>query len=310
MAIPKYPEILTTKSWSKAKGLLAANIETKIGEDLKVAEADYKRIDWTKFSPKDALTRGSSLQAINLAILAGQNEYNIKVKNLIAVAGRIANKADRAQATFKAKKASPKLIEHTAKLETAARLFAAQLTMTKDELEEFKRIASNPTVEATIGTEWYNLLDRLTVGNHSVLANFVKHPDLSISPANGKKSKELADVQRRFGVELLAFRKAIADLKAMKDRRMELKVAKVLVIKKWREASDAFLVMKPGMQGIQREWGVTFTQLAKTKQAAEAWQKAHPAAESLNKGVESLLFQAEPVVNELDEAVDKLERAR
>jgi hypothetical protein len=306
---PKYPDILTTKSWSKAKGVLGAKIKTGIGDDLKVAEADYKRIDWTKLSPKDALSRGSTMKDIELAIMAGQNEYNTKVKNLIAVVGRIANKADKAQETYKAKKAPAALIAHTTKLETAARLFSAQLQTTRADLDEIKRIASNPTVEATIGTEWYNRLERITVHNHSVLANFVKNPDLAISPADGKKSRDLADVQRRFGVELATFKKAIADLKAMKDRRMELKVAKTLVIKTWRQASDAYLVMKPGMQGIQREWGVTFTQLAKTKEAAEAWQKKYPTAESLNKGVESLLFQAEPDINALDEAVDKLERS-
>lgn len=306
MPVPKFPSQLSSTSWAIAKG--TSKVTTGVGPQLKANEARYKAIKWSLFDAKKLMTPGKPADQLLAAANAAEMEYTTKVKVLANMVGKTATLAKAAQNKLTQAKAPAKLIAHSKAVEDAALDYAAALNTLKLEVAQMKKFAGTPVVESIIGAAWFDRLESITVHNNSALAKWISSPQLAISPADDQPSDELADVQQRFAQELGIFKAALAKLKPMRRSRMEVKAAKKLLIGYWRHAADAYLAMKPGMQGLQREWGVTFTRLAGGAERANAWKRKYKAADTLNSQVERLMFDAEPAINECDERIDELSR--
>jgi hypothetical protein len=218
------------------------------------------------------------------------------------------NKAEKAEQEFKTKRLPASSIAQAGKVKEAAKQFAAQLALVHAEIDAIRSLAAKPIVESVVGTPWFQELDRINFFNNGSVRTWMTSKDMLRSAGSNKPSPELAQIQRRFQNELAILKKGITELKAMRSRRMEAKVAKTLVTRTWRQVSDAFFVMKPGVQAIHREWATTQSELAGSKQAYAAWEKKYPIPVTLHKRVEQILVQAEVEFNHLDETIDNLQR--
>ena len=306
MTVPKYPPQLSSSAWTRAKGVGDAKIETRVGPLLKAAEAHYKTIKWSVFDTKKVFPAGALAQVLQLAAVAAENEYTNKVRGLAQKVKRVAKAAEQAEGKLRTGKASAKLVAYAKSVATAAQQYGDQVLALKVDVAQMKKFANTPLVEALVGGAWFDQLERITIHNNATLRKWVTSKELAISPADFTPNAELADAQERFGEELGIFRTALEKVKGLRHSRMEVPAAKKLLIGYWHHVGDAFLAMKPGMQGIQREWGVTFNGLAGGREKADAWKARYRAAHALNAQVEQLLFNAEPDINELDEAIDQL----
>jgi hypothetical protein len=241
MAIPKYPKILTASDWNLNKGLLVRQYKTGVAADMKVAEADYKRVSWDKFDANKALKNsGGSAQAVQNAYADAFMQFRTKVQPLINVVDRLTKRAAAAKTLYTTKKAAASSIKHAAKVEAAAKLFSGQLKLVHAELEQFKRIADNPTVESVVGTAWFTALSRSvrfpTV--QKLTAHFASAPKLDPREDVGH-TPDRRDLPR-FRADYERFKAAITRLLALRPRRQEIKVAKTQASRLWNEAVEAY----------------------------------------------------------------------
>lgn len=240
MAIPKYPALLTSSDWNRKKGLLVRQYKTGVSEDMVVAERDYKRVGWDIFDANKALkdSRGAA-EAVQNAYMAADLEYKTKVTSLINVVSRLSKRAAEAKKLYTAKKAPASSIAQAGKVETAANQFVVQLKLVHAELEQFKLIANNPTVEAVVGSEFFLQLGNVKFPPAQVIKTFFQ---TSKKLKAGDDLGQMPDWQQlpAFQREFEVFKRAIAQLLALRYRRLETKVAKTQVIKVWEDGSGAY----------------------------------------------------------------------
>ncbi len=310
MAVPKYPDILTDANWNKNKGLLAkAAGETGVGAQMKVVQAKFKEIKWEMFDVRTALKGGANADEAALALGAAKGAYEKRVKPLIAEVDKLAKKAEDAEKKFKAAKTIPKSsAEHAAKVEAAARLLSAQLKTVSAEFAAFEKVVAASTVEDAIGAAWFDRLARVRFYANSDVIQWTRTLDLAISADDGLVDSEVQDTLADAAKEIEIFKAAVVKLQAARDKRFEKRAAIKNVTKIWQEASDSFLVMKPGIMGLHRAVAVRQNQLAGSKEKYEAWANGRKDALALHKKVERILFDVEPYINWLDEQIDELAR--
>lgn len=311
MAKPLYPVILTQADWNKKKGLFAkaAVRETGLGALMQQCEALYKAVSWDKLDVSKALAGGATGDKAREGYGEAYNEFTKKVTPLAAKAKELENKAAATEITFRGKKTIPSSsTAHVGKVKEAAKLLNAQALAIKGELEAFTKVMQLPTVEESMEAAWFSKLNRLSSYKNTKVLAWTTNADLRLSVKDGKPNSALIDLQNDLKKEIAIVKDSVAKLNALKSKRLEKSVGYKQLADLWRQASDAFLPMKPGMQGIIRAWSVTQTQLAGSggQHLVTAWETQHPAANTLHKAVERILHEEEVTVNALDEAVDKI----
>jgi len=258
---------------------------------------------------RKALAGGATGAQANEGYMDAYNEFTKKVKPLATKVGELHAKAVTAETTFKSSKLIPtSSLAHVTKVKDAAKLFEAQLLTVKSELEAFNKAAALPTVEDSVGADWFNKLNRVKFYTNARVVAWTTNADLAISAGDGKVNSELKAIQADAKAELAVFKDRVAKLNALKTKRLEKKAGIKQAATLWREASDSFLVMKPGIQGIHRSWAVTQTQLAGKKEKFTTWEEQHGSAMALHKEVERILHQEEMLINPLDEHIDEIAR--
>jgi hypothetical protein len=306
MAIPTYPVILTQADWNKKKGLFAKMAgETGLGALMLQTETLYKAVDWDKFDVRKVLAGGATGSQAQGGYMDAYNEFTKKVKPLADKIGELEAKAGTVETTFRnSKKIPASSAAHVTKIKTAAKLFEAQALAVKGELEAFNKAAALPTVEDSVGADWFNKLDRIKFYTNPQAIAWTTNKQLGLSAGDGKVNAKLTGIQADAKRELAAFKAAITQLKALKTQRLERKAAIKKAADAWHEAGDAFVVMKPGFMGIVRSWAVAQSDLAGSREKMTAWEKKYPAAMALHKQVERLVHEAEVLVNAQEDFID------
>lgn len=309
MAVPKYPDILKESDWNKNKGNLAKLAgETGVGAQMKVVAAKFADVDWGLFDVRTALKGGATADKAKQALVLAQGAYDKKVKPLITEIDKLAKKADEAQKKFKASKTIPKSsAEHAAKVVTAAKLFSAQAKAVNGEFDAFEKVMDAATVEDAVGTAWFENLGRVSFFRNGDVLKWCQTLELAISADDGLVDSEVQSTLADAYKETQLFKTAVAKLMAARDKRFEKRAAIKNVAKIWRDASDSFFVMKPGIMGLHRAVAVRQNELAGSKEKYEIWAKAHKDALNLHKKVERILFDEEPKLNALDEYIDRID---
>jgi len=313
MAIPAYPVILTQADWNKKKGIMAKlNVrETGLGALMADCERQYKAVAWDKLDVRKALAGGVTGAKAQEGYMAAYNEFTKKVKPLATKVGELQTKAGATETTFRNTKTIPSsTTAHVGKIKEAAKLFEAQLLTVKAELDAFEKASALPTVEDSVGAEWFLKLNRVKFYTNARVLAWTTNADLALSAADGKVNSELKQIQTDAKAELAVFKDRVTKLNALKSKRLEKKAGIKQAATLWREASDAFLVMKPGIQGIVRSWAVTQNSLVGKdgRSKIEAWEHEHANAMALHKEVERILHQEEVLINPLDEHIDQIAR--
>jgi hypothetical protein len=312
MAIPPYPVILTQADWNKKKGLFAkAAGETGLGALMTECERQYKAVAWTKLDVRKALAGGATGAQAQEGYMEAYNEFTKKVKPLATKVTELQTKAGVTETKFRNTKTIPSSsTAHVTKVKEAAKLFSAQLLTVKAELDAFQTAAAHPTVEDSVGTDWFLKLNRIKFYTNARVLAWTSNAELPISAEDGKVNSELKQIQTDAKAELAVFKDRVAKLNALKTKRLEKKAGIKQAATLWREASDAFLVMKPGIQGIVRSWAVTQNNLVGRDGRAkiETWERQHANAMALHKEVERILHQEEVLINPLDEHIDEIAR--
>jgi hypothetical protein len=314
MAIPKYPPELTQAQWNTNKGLIAKASAgaTGLGPLMLQCEALYKAVAWNKFDVTKVLAGGATGEQAQEGYKAAYNEFAQKVTPLVKKVTELHNKSVTIEATFLKSKLIPKsTTAYVTKVKTTSQLFAAQAQAVRGELDAFLTAASHPMVEDAVGTDWFLKLNRITFFKNSQVVNWTTNADLGLSAADDKPNSELKEVQADAKKEIAIFKDRVTKLNALKTKRFEKKSGIKQAATLWREASDAFFVMKPGLQGIVRTWAVTQSNLVKGHGGQErmnTWTHAHAAAFQLHQAVERILHEQEPLLNSLDEHIDNIAR--
>lgn len=312
MAIPKYPDILTQTNWNKNKGLFAkAAGETGLGALMQQTETLYKDVDWNKFDVNKALAGGATGAAAQEAYQDAYNEFNKKVKPFAAKVAELQNKAAVTETKFKASRTIPSSsTAHVGRVKEAAKLLAAQGLAVRGELDAFEKAAASPTVEEAVGVEWFDNLNKIKFYRNAQVLAWTTNAELGLSANDNQPNRELTDLQQAAKKEIAAAKAGLAKLTALKTKRFDRKIGIKQAAAAWREVSDTFFVMKPGVQGLVRTWSVTQTVLVGKggKAKVDAWEKQHPQAMALHKAVERILHEEEPLMNSLDEHIDSVAR--
>lgn len=311
MAIPKYPEILTDRNWQKNKGLFAkAAGETGVGAQMKVVQKKFGEINWEMFDVRTALKGGASADQASLALSTARGAYEKRVKPLVAEIDKLYKQAEDAEKKFRAAKTIPKSAsEHAAKVKAAAKLFSAQVKAVNGEFAAFEKVVVAATVEDAVGAAWFDDLERVRFYRNSDVLRWCRTAELAISADDGKPDSEIEKILDDAEKEVQLFKSIAAKLQAARDKRFEKRAAIKNVAKLWHDASDAFMVMKPGIMGLHRAVAVRQNQLAGTKEKYTAWAQKYRSALELHARVERLLFDEETLINRLDEHIDRIERA-
>lgn len=311
MAIPKYPAVLTEANWNKNKGLLAKVAgETGVGAQMKVVKARFDDVKWEMFDVRTALKGGATADEATLALSAAKGAYEKRVKPLIVEIDKLARKAEDAEKKFKAAKTIPKSsTEHAAKVKTAARLLSAQVKAVNGEFAAFEKVVSTATVEDAIGAAWFERLARVSFYKNTDVLEWTRTLELAISADDGRVDPEVQSTLADSAKEMQIFKNAVTKLLAARDKRFEKRAAIKNVAKLWREASDSFFVMKPGIMGLHRSVAVRQNQLAGSKEKFQLWEASRRDALVLHRKVERILFDEEPNINALDEHIDEISRA-
>ena len=314
MAIPKYPPELTQAQWTRNKGLVAkaSARDTGLGALMAQSETLYKAVDWDKFDVRKVLAGGATGAQAQEAYQAAYNEYAKKVKPLVAKVTELHNKSVIIEGQFKNSKTIPKTTTaYVTKIKDSSKLFAAQAETVKAELEAFQTAAAHPTVEDAVGMEWFLKLNRVNFYKNARVLAWTTNADLSLSAADNQPNSELKQLQTDAKEEINVFKDRVAKLNALKPKRFEKKSGIKQAATLWREASDAYLVMKPGLQGIIRTWSNTQSGFVRSHGGQErmnAWTREHAAAFQLHQEVERILHEQEPLINSLDEHIDNIAR--
>jgi len=309
MAIPAYPVILTQADWTRKKGLFAKAKETGLGALMTECERQYKAVAWAKFDVRKVLAGGATGNQAQEGYMDAYNEFTKKVKPLADKVGELNAKAITTENTFRNSKLIPSSsTAQVTKIKEASKLFEAQLLTVKVELEAFHTAAAMPKVEDSVGEDWFLKLNRIKFYTNARVLAWTTNADLGISAGDGKVNSELKGIQADAKAELAVFKDRVTKLNALKAKRLEKKAGIKQAATLWREASDAFLVMKPGIQGIVRSWAVTQSHLAGSQQKMAAWEDQHKAAMALHKEVEQILHHEEVLINPLDEHIDEIAR--
>lgn len=310
MAIPKYPEILTDRNWQKNKGLFAkAAGETGVGAQMKIVEKKFGEIKWEMFDVRTALKGGANADQANLALSTARGAYEKRVKPLVVEIDKLYKKAEDAEKKFRASKTIPKSAgDHAGKVKAAAKLLSAQVKAVNGEFAAFEKVVEAATVEDAVGAAWFEDLERVRFYRNSDVLKWCRTDELAISSADGKPDGEIEKILDDAEKEVQLFKSIAAKLQAARDKRFEKRAAIKNVAKLWREASDAFMVMKPGIMGLHRAVAVRQNQLAGTKERYQAWAEKYSAALELHTRVERILFDEEALINRLDEHIDRIER--
>jgi len=309
MAIPAYPVILTQADWTKKKGLFAKAKETGLGALMTECERQYKAVAWVKFDVSKALAGGATGDQARTGYMEAYNEFAKKVKPLADKVGDLNAKAIATETTFRNSKLIPSSsTAHVTKIKDASKLFEAQLLAVKGELDAFQKVTALPTVEDSVGSAWFANLNKVKFYTNARVLAWTTNADLAISAGDGKVNSELKGIQADAKAELAVFKDRVTKLNALKSKRLEKKAGIKQAATLWREASDAFLVMKPGIQGIVRSWAVTQNHLAGSKEKITTWEQQHSAAMALHKEVEQILHHEEVLINPLDEHIDEIAR--
>jgi hypothetical protein len=167
---------------------------------------------------------------------------------------------------------------------------------------------SAATVEDAVGEAWFENLARVNFYRNADVLEWCRTMELAISADDGQMDSEIEQILSSASKEIQLFKDVAAKLQAARDKRFEKRAAIKNVAKLWRQASDAFFVMKPGVMGLHRAVAVRQNQLAGSKEKYQTWERAHRDALTLHKKVERILFDAEPQINALDEHIDQIER--
>ena len=310
MAIPKYPDILTDRNWQKNKGLFAkAAGETGVGAQMKIVEKKFGEIKWEQFDVRTALKGGANADEANLALSTARGAYEKRVKPLVVEIDKLYKKAEDAEKKFRASKAIPKSAgDHAGKVKAAAKLLSAQVKAVNGEFAAFEKVVAAATVEDAVGAAWFDDLEKVRFYRHSDVLRWCRTEELAISSADGKRDGEIEKILDDAEKEVQLFKSIAAKLQAARDKRFEKRAAIKNVAKLWRDASDAFMVMKPGLMGLHRAVAVRQNQLAGTKERYQAWAEKYSAALELHTRVERILFDEEALINRLDEHIDRIER--
>jgi hypothetical protein len=316
MPAPQLPTILTESDWSRNKGTIAKIAgETGIGAALQNVKRAFDAVNWNRFDPEQACQGARAPSDIDRALTELANEFRGKVEPLRGELAKVHDLANNTATKFKANKLiAASSTEHVLKLGMAAMQFMAQLKLLGTPAPGFakaKEKLSVVLVDELVGAEWFQTLATLQFPRDADLKKWIEDPQMSLSMADGAKNSNLENIQRRAGVELRRFVDIATRLNSLKGRTVQRSDGIGNFAKLWREASDCFYVMKPGLQGIHREWAIRQGQL-------EAAPKGRPTAEiafkrndmeALHKRVEVLLFNEEVKMQKLDKIVDDAEYA-
>lgn len=316
MPAPQLPTILTESDWSRNKGTIAKIAgETGIGAALQKVKQAFDAVKWERFDPELACRDARAPSDIDRALTELANEFRGKVEPLRAELAKAHDLANTTATKFKANKLiAASSTEHVIKLGMAAAQLMAQLKALATPAQGFakaKEKLSVVLVDELVGAEWFQTLATLQFPRDADLKKWIEDPQMGLSMADGAKNSDLEGMQRRAGVELRRFVELATRLNSLKGKTVQRADGVGNFAKLWREASDCFYVMKPGLQGIHREWAVRQGQL-------DSQPKGRPTAEiafkrkdmeALHKRVEVLLFNEEVKMQKLDKIVDDAEYA-
>jgi hypothetical protein len=310
MATPKYPDVLLEANWNKNKGLLAkAAGETGVGAQMKLVKVKFDDIKWEMFDVSKTLKGGADADQATVALSAARGAYEKRVKPLIIEIDKLAKKAEDAEKKFKASKTIPKASgEHAAKVKTAAKLLSAQVKALNGEFAAFEKVVESATVEDAVGAAWFDRLARVRFYQDSDVLKWARTMELAISAGDGQMDGEIEKILSDAHKEIQLFKSVVVKLQAARDKRFEKRAAIKNVAKLWRDASDAFFVMKPGVMGLHRAVAVRQNQLAGSKDKFQAWARDHRDALALHAKVEKIFFDEEANLNALDEHIDQIDR--
>ena len=109
-AYPVYPKMLTNKVWQKKKGKIAKIAgKTGIGAAMKRSKAAYKKVEWEKFDPYMALSKGDrTVENIDALWDDAKKEYSSKVEPLRKTVRDLRDLATEVGKKWKKKKTIPK----------------------------------------------------------------------------------------------------------------------------------------------------------------------------------------------------------
>ena len=95
-------------------------------------------------------------------------------------------------------------------------------------------------------------LERVRFYRNSDVLRWCRTAELAISADDGKPDSEIEKILDDAEKEVQLFKSIAAKLQAARDKRFEKRAAIKNVAKLWHDASDAFMVMKPGIMGLHR----------------------------------------------------------
>ncbi len=316
MPTPQLPAILTESDWDRNKGVIAKLAgETGIGAALKNVKRAFDAVDWKKFDPALACAGAAAPSDVDRALNELASEYRGKVEPLRNELSKVHDLGNQIATKFKSNKLIPaSSTEYVTKLASAAMMLMAQLKPLGTPSPEFakaKEKLSAVLVDELVTPSWFQTLSSLQFPRDPNLKKWIEDPMMGLSMADGSKNSDLADIQRRAGAELRRFVELATRLNGLKGKSVQRSDGARNFAALWREASDCFYVMKPGLQGIHREWAVKQGQLdnaPKGRPTAEIAFK-RKEMEDLHKRVETLLFNEEVKMQALDKLVDDAEYA-
>ncbi len=316
MPAPQLPAILTESDWERNKGTIAKMAgETGIGAALKNVKRAYDAVDWKKFDAAIACKSADAPSDIDRALTELANEFRGKVEPLRNELAKVHDLGNKVATKFKSNKLIPSSsTEHVTKLAMAAMQLMAQLKVLSTPSADFakaKEKLSVVLVDELVTPAWFQTLSSLQFPRDADLKKWIEDGMMGLSMADGSKNSELADIQRRAGAELRRFVELATRLNGLKGKTVQRADGARNFAKLWREASDCFYVMKPGLQGIHREWAIKQGELDRAPKGRPTAEIAfkRKEMEDLHKRVETLLFNEEVKMQKLDQLVDEAEFA-
>jgi hypothetical protein len=148
---------------------------------MQQSETLYKAVAWDKPTSTRPCRAAPPAPRRSPGYMDGYNECTKKVKPLIAKVTELQNKAAVTETKFKATKTIPSSsTAHVGKVQEAAKLFAAQATMVRSELEAFNKASALPAVQDSVGSDWFVKLGRIKFYTNAQLLAWTTNADWAL----------------------------------------------------------------------------------------------------------------------------------
>lgn len=317
----EYPAKLSPAYWDKHKGAVAKMAgKTGVGEALKALVKKYEGVNWSVIDPTTGISRAKTAEELAKYKKAAQEEYYGAGESFYKEIEKARKVLDDVHDKFTKNKLIPQkstdlvgdMLNEIKSLDLNFKKLSVDFKQFDVALSKLGQGAGEEELplEDYFGSSWFNLLEKFKWHKNANVVAFCSNKIMTLSAKDGQPSAELTRLQSAALSELKVFVTNHGALTAARKKPFKKKAAVQFVKKHYYELSSSMMVMKPGMQGIIREWAVKQSDLAGTKEVLASYQnsKTGTAAMLIQKACEQLLVQEEVAMNKLEEVVDRAVR--